>query len=70
MSVVEREQAATALEKKQDEQWRQFLSRPDKRYLYLLMGAYKYRFWYWELVEIGRKLCLTALFVWIRDALR
>jgi hypothetical protein len=32
------------------------------------MGAYKYRFWYWELVEIGRKLCLTALFVWIRDA--
>jgi hypothetical protein len=68
VSAVEREQAAAALEKKQDEQWRQFLSRPDKRYLYLLMGAYKYRFWYWELVEIGRKLCLTALFVWIRDA--
>jgi hypothetical protein len=67
-SAVEREQAAAALEKKRDEQWRQFLSHPDRRYLYLLMGAYKYRFWYWELVEIGRKLCLTALFVWIRDA--
>jgi hypothetical protein len=60
MEELEKEKATNAA-------WSDFLIHKDRRYLYLLMGAYRAKFWYWELIEIMRKLCLTALFVWVND---